>query len=425
VSVGAAYYRKLVYAGTAALRANGHRGDQILIGETAPIGGNSKQTAPADFLLQLFCVDSRGHRFTGATAKQQGCTKTKRIQATGLSHHPYARGAGVPTGTKQKPGALTIGVIDRFPGVLRAAKHSRVAPRKLDVYFTEFGVTSNPPDHKFGVSLTRQGQYLNMVDYLAYTHRWIKSVSQFQLEDDTGLKTGTFQTGLMFGDGKPKPSLGAYRTPIFVVTSGKKTIVWGQARPRDGAGKPIEIQRHMKGSRYKVISTPRSNSQGYILRRFKTVKGATYRLRWVDANGNENFSRGVGAVPSSTPSTPGLPPPGPGTPPPPPPPTTDPGTPPPAPGPGGPPPPVQYTLSVTLASGGLLGGSGSVTSSPTGINCGSDCSESYDSGTTVTLTAHPTFPAVTSWQGCDSVAGDQCTVAMSAARDVKATFSSP
>ena len=34
-------------------------------------------------------------------------------------------------------------------------------------------------------------------------------------------------------------------------------------------------------------------------------------------------------------------------------------------------------------------GSGSVTSSPAGINCGSDCTETYDPGTGVTLTATP------------------------------------
>ena len=42
-----------------------------------------------------------------------------------------------------------------------------------------------------------------------------------------------------------------------------------------------------------------------------------------------------------------------------------------------------YLLSVTLAGDG----SGTVSSSPTGIDCGTDCSETYDAGTLVTLTA--------------------------------------
>lgn len=47
------------------------------------------------------------------------------------------------------------------------------------------------------------------------------------------------------------------------------------------------------------------------------------------------------------------------------------------------PPPEQFALTVVRAGNGP----GTVTSSPAGINCGSDCSEVYTSGTEVTLTA--------------------------------------
>ena len=50
-----------------------------------------------------------------------------------------------------------------------------------------------------------------------------------------------------------------------------------------------------------------------------------------------------------------------------------------------PPPPSQYTLTVSKSGTG----SGTVTSNPSGIDCGSDCSESFDQGTSVTLTATP------------------------------------
>ncbi len=68
-------------------------------------------------------------------------------------------------------------------------------------------------------------------------------------------------------------------------------------------------------------------------------------------------------------------------------------------------------------------GSGTVTSSPTGIDCGADCSEAYASGTTVTLTAAPAAGSLFGgWTGCNSVSGSTCTVAMSAAKSVTATF---
>ncbi|HTM22799.1 MAG TPA: choice-of-anchor D domain-containing protein, partial [Kofleriaceae bacterium] len=76
-----------------------------------------------------------------------------------------------------------------------------------------------------------------------------------------------------------------------------------------------------------------------------------------------------------------------------------------------------------LAVNKLGNGSGTVSSSPAGISCGADCSESYAYGTSVTLTAAPGAGSVLSgWSGCDSVSGGSCTVAMTSARTVTATF---
>ncbi len=82
-----------------------------------------------------------------------------------------------------------------------------------------------------------------------------------------------------------------------------------------------------------------------------------------------------------------------------------------------PPPVVRYTLSVTIS------GNGSVTSSPAGINCGSTCSASFDSGTQVTLTATAASGSTfSSWTGACSGSTPTCTVAMTLARSVTASF---
>jgi 6-phosphogluconolactonase (cycloisomerase 2 family) len=79
-----------------------------------------------------------------------------------------------------------------------------------------------------------------------------------------------------------------------------------------------------------------------------------------------------------------------------------------------------YTLNVSTAGSGT----GTVTSSPAGINCGADCSEPYASGASVTLTATPASGSMFSgWSGDCSGTG-ACVVSMSAARSVTATFSS-
>jgi hypothetical protein len=68
-------------------------------------------------------------------------------------------------------------------------------------------------------------------------------------------------------------------------------------------------------------------------------------------------------------------------------------------------------------------GSGTVTSSPAGINCGSDCSESYDMGTGVTLTAEPRGDAAfAGWSGACTGTAPTCTLQMDGSRAVTATF---
>ena len=78
------------------------------------------------------------------------------------------------------------------------------------------------------------------------------------------------------------------------------------------------------------------------------------------------------------------------------------------------------TFALTVGKAGT--GSGTVTSSPAGISCGSDCSESYASGTSVTLTASAVGGSTfAGWSGACSGTGT-CTVSMTAARSVTATF---
>ncbi len=78
----------------------------------------------------------------------------------------------------------------------------------------------------------------------------------------------------------------------------------------------------------------------------------------------------------------------------------------------------SFALTVVVA------GSGTVTSNPAGINCGSDCTESYTQGTSVTLTAAPSSGYTFSGWSNACTGNGSCVVAMTAARNVTATFSS-
>jgi hypothetical protein len=78
------------------------------------------------------------------------------------------------------------------------------------------------------------------------------------------------------------------------------------------------------------------------------------------------------------------------------------------------------TYALTVSKAGT--GTGSVSSAPTGITCGADCSESYNPGSSVTMTVLPDTSSIfTGWSGACSSTGN-CSVTMDAAKSVTATF---
>jgi len=76
---------------------------------------------------------------------------------------------------------------------------------------------------------------------------------------------------------------------------------------------------------------------------------------------------------------------------------------------------------LTVNKSGVGSDIGSVSSSPSGISCGTDCYEPYDADTVVTLTAAPAA-LLTGWSGCDSVSGATCIATMRSARTITARF---
>ncbi len=81
---------------------------------------------------------------------------------------------------------------------------------------------------------------------------------------------------------------------------------------------------------------------------------------------------------------------------------------------------ANYILSVAVnPSGG-----GTVASVPAGISCGVDCTESYNSGTLVTLTATPKGGySFASWTGACLGQTSVCTISMNADKSITANFS--
>src|SRR5262249_57252418 len=79
----------------------------------------------------------------------------------------------------------------------------------------------------------------------------------------------------------------------------------------------------------------------------------------------------------------------------------------------------QFQLKVNKPGSG----SGTVTSSPSGINCGPTCQANFADGTLVKLTGTPDAGSeAVVWTGCDKVTAGVCEVTMDASTEVSAAF---
>jgi hypothetical protein len=323
-----ALYRGLVDAGYASLLSTGHGSDTILIGETAPKGltvrGETRAIPPLLFIRDMYCVNSKLKPLTGSRASALACPLTAAQSAafasqnpglfkvTGWAHHPYEL-TFAPTVSTVNTDFVTIANLSRLghtlDGIDRTYRHSRQMP----YYLTEFGYMSNPPS-PVGVSLSQQSAYLNQAEFIAYSNSRVRDLSQFLLQDsppiactrcsNPGGYGSSFETGLEFQGGKVKPSLAAYRMPIFLpsptVKRGSKLRVWGMARPAPhGAAVSVAIQFRpgTKGA-FKRIATIRTRSHpAYLDARVPLPSSGQVRLAWRDPTTRAViYSRAVSAV---------------------------------------------------------------------------------------------------------------------------------
>ena len=248
-------YRRLFLAAQRGLADSGHRRDLLLIGETAPSRGSSS-TPPLEFLRQVFCL-GRGYR------PLRECTP---IEADGWAHHPY--NPHIPPWqepSEKRRSIISIGSIDRLVDALGRVHRAGGTLRRLPVYITEYGIESYPQSD-FGVSLQRQAEWLAAAEYLLYRNPLIESFAQYLLDDDRNpSQILSFQTGLRFANGHPKPSYEAFPLTLLARRQDSRRVrIWGHVRPDEGAG-DVEIRFRDDGrGAGRELTTVRTDADGYF-----------------------------------------------------------------------------------------------------------------------------------------------------------------
>ncbi len=304
-----ALYRSLVNAGYAALLATGHGSDTILMGETAPKGlavrGETRAITPLLFIRDLYCVNAKLQRLTGSRAAALACPVTAAQSAafpvknpglfklTGWAHHPYEL-TFAPTVSTLNSDFVTIANLSRLGRTFNGIGRTYHRSRQIPFYLTEFGYMTDPPS-PVGVTLSQQSAYLNQAEFIAYGNPRVRDLSQFLLHDsppiactrcsNPGGYGSSFETGLEFQTGKPKPGFAAYRMPIFLpsptVRRGAKLRVWGLARPARGSVKvTIQFRAGTRGS-FKRLAVVRTRSHpAYLDTRVTLPSSGQLRLAW-------------------------------------------------------------------------------------------------------------------------------------------------
>ncbi len=308
-------YRALVDAGYRGLAASAHGSDTILTQETASHGA----VYPATFAREVYCVDSHYRRLTGRKATDLGCPKSGRASSfvsahpglfafPGIAYHPYSFDTP-PSRALHNRNVVTLANLGQMETAIdRSRKAYGRRPRGGDaMYLTEWGYKTNPPNPFVKTTLAEQAQWINEGEWVTYRMPRVRCLTQFLLVDNGPQKSNprgsrgywsTFQSGLIFASGRAKPSLGAFRLPLWLPTQrhGKVTI-WGEFRPADHSGSQVGVLNFKaKGSRrWRSLGHVRSrNSEGFFSVRIKIPSAGSVKLSWQNpANGRTFYSRVV------------------------------------------------------------------------------------------------------------------------------------
>lgn len=291
-------YRRIADQTYAALVATGHGADTILVGSTAPKGsddkGISRPMAPRQFIRELYCVDRNNQVYRGRAARLRKCpTKDQTtvfprqhpvlFRATGWAHHPYEM-TFAPSTLPPTRAYFTTANLGDLSRTLRYAwlRYGQDVPRGgVPLYLTEYGYQTDPPD-PVGVSLGKQANFLAQAEYLTFRNRAVRAHSQFLLYDNGAPIEDTFQSGLLFENGRAKPAYQAYRLPLWLPDRrGRSIKVFGLARgAANGTPPQVEIQfRAPRAKEYRTLRTVTATAdRGYVLERVRVPGTGRVRL---------------------------------------------------------------------------------------------------------------------------------------------------
>ena len=155
-----------------------------------PTKSTWRPMAPLPFLRALGCVDDRFRPLRG------GLCRGFQARAPTPSATTRTASASAPDERNPDRDEAQLADLDRlFRTLDRLTRRGRLrAPaatrRRFDVYMTEFGFQTRPPDRAAGVTLAQQARYVQQAAYILWRHPRVRSLTHYQWEDELVKRDG-------------------------------------------------------------------------------------------------------------------------------------------------------------------------------------------------------------------------------------------
>jgi hypothetical protein len=189
------------------------------------------------------------------------------------AHHPYpSTPAETPSsgGCRNCP-SITMATIRKLLVLVRRS----FGPKPI--WLTEYGYQTNPPDTFLGVPPKKQATLLTLAALRAWRLPRVTILIQYLYRDESVVSR--FQTGLVYANDRPKPSLQGFKLPFAQMQrNGFQTVVWGQIRGGRPGRKSYRIEVLHRNAWKAVGHNRLTNQNGVFTRTIRLKRGALLRV---------------------------------------------------------------------------------------------------------------------------------------------------
>jgi hypothetical protein len=205
--------------------------------------------------------------------------KLARAHLDAYAQNPYPVSRG-ETPFRSTCVNCTVMTMANLPAI--RADVTRIFGASKQLWLTEYGNQTNPPDRLLGVSYALQARYIGEAALRVWQQAGATLLIQFLVRDEPNV--GGWQSGLFSAGGSAKPSYHAFALPLAEVSrSGGRVALWGQVRP--GAGPRSYVLQSLVSGHWRPLgATARTGASGAFSRTVTLARGASVRV-WAPAVG--------------------------------------------------------------------------------------------------------------------------------------------